>query len=332
MSSLNQDLITVIFFAVSLFCAIGVILIGNWVYKNGPFSKKQERISRFVASSLDDRQVTPARGSLPPSKLDIGKFRDWINKYLSSLSSEKLQIKISSVYWAVTDTEFILIRIVATVLSFLLGWLIPGNILGGIFLAVIANMVPRILLDRAIAQRQQKFHTQLLDVLLLVKGAVQAGYSLMQALDLAVKEIPAPASEEFGRVLREIRIGITLEGTFVNLAQRMENDDLQIVMTAIIINSQVGGNLSTVLEASITTIRDRMQLMAEVRALTSYGSYVGYFLTLMPFVAGVLIFLVDPDYFDTVKTSSLTQIIFLAAFFGIFIGNFLIRRIVRIRV
>ncbi len=332
MSSLNQDLITVILLAVFLFCAIGVILIGNWVYKNGPLSKKQERISRFVASSLDDSQVTPARGSLPPSKWDIDKFRDWINEYLSSLSSEKLQIKLSSVYWPVTDTEFILIRIVATVLSFLLGWLIPGNILGGIFLAVIANMVPRILLDRAIAQRQQKFHTQLLDVLLLIKGAVQAGYSLMQALDLAVKEIPAPASEEFGRVLREIRIGITLEGTFFNLAQRMENDDLQIVMTAIIINSQVGGNLSTVLEASISTIRDRMQLMGEIRALTSYARYVGYFLTLMPFIAGVLIFLVSPDYFDTVKTSSLTQIIFLAAFFGIFIGNIWIRRIVRIRV
>jgi len=332
MSSLNQDLITVILLVVSLFCAIGVILIGNWVYKNGPLSKKQERISRFVASSLDDSQVTPARGSLPPSKLGIDKFRGWINEYLSSLSSDKLQIKISSVYWAITDTEFILIRIVATVLSFLLGWLIPGNILGGIFLAGIVIMVPPILLDRAIAQRQKKFHTQLLDVLLLIKGAVQAGYSLMQALDLAVKEIPAPASEEFGRVLSEIRIGITLEGTFLNLAQRMENDDLQIVMTAIIINSQVGGNLSTVLEASISTIRDRMQLMGEIRALTSYGSYVGYFLTLMPFVAGVLIFLVSPDYFDTVKTSLLTQIIFLAAFFGIFIGNIWIRRIVRIRV
>ena len=332
MSSLNQDWITVILFVVFLFSAIGVFLIGNWIYKNGPLSKKQERISRFVAFSLDDSQATPVRGSLPPSKWDIGKFRDWINEYLSSLSSDKLQIKISSVYWAITDTEFILIRIVATVLSFLLGWLIPGNILGGIFLAGIAIMVPGILLDRAIAQRQKKFHTQLLDVLLLIKGAVQAGYSLMQALDLAVKEIPAPASEEFGRVLREIRIGITLEGTFVNLAQRMENDDLQIVMTAIIINSQVGGNLSTVLEASISTIRDRMQLMGEVRALTSYGRYVGYFLTLMPFIAGVLIFLISPDYFEGVKTSPLTQIIFLAAFFGIFIGNIWIRRIVQIRV
>ena len=83
-------------------------------------------------------------------------------------------------------------------------------------------MVPRILLDRAIAQRQKKFHTQLLDVLVLIKGAVQAGYSLLQALDLAVKEIPAPASEEFGRVLREMRLGISLEGTLFNLQKNGE--------------------------------------------------------------------------------------------------------------
>jgi len=332
MSSLNQDLFTIILLTVFFFSAIGVILIGNWVYKNGPLSKKQKRISRFVASSLDDGQGTPARDSLPTSKWDIGKFRDWINESLSSLSSDKLQIKLSSVYWAITDTEFILIRIVATVLTFLLGWLIPGNILGGIFLAVIAFMVPHILLDRAVTQRQQKFHTQLLDVLLLITGAVQAGYSLMQALDLAVKEIPAPASEEFGRVLREIRLGISLEGTLFNLAQRMENDDLQIVITAIIINSQVGGNLSTVLEASISTIRDRMHLMGEIRSLTSYSRYVGYFLSLLPFIGGAIIFMMSPDYFDTVKTSSVTQIIFLAALMGVFIGNIWIRRIVNIKV
>jgi len=332
MSSLNQDLITGILLAVFLFCTIGVFLIGSWIYKNGPLSKKQERISRFVGSSLDDSQVTPARDSLLPSNLEIGKFRDWINKSLTSLSSDKLQIKLSSVYWAITDTEFILIRIVATVLTFLLGWLIPGNILGGIFLAVVVAMVPPFLLDRAIDKRQQKFHNQLLDVLLLIKGAVQAGYSLMQALDLAVKEIPNPASEEFGRVLREIRLGISLEGTLFNLGQRMENDDLQIVITAIIINSQVGGNLSTVLEASINTIRDRMQLMGEIRALTSYSRYVGYFLTMLPFIGGALIFILTPDYFDAVKTSSLTQIIFLAALGGIFIGNIWMKQIVQIKV
>lgn len=208
----------------------------------------------------------------------------------------------------------------------------PGSVLGGLSLAVVANMVPRLMLDRAVVKRQKKFQNQLLDVLQLIHGAVQAGYSLLQALDLAVSEIPAPASEEFGRLLREMRLGITLEGALYNLSKRMENDDLHIVVTAIIINSQVGGNLSTVLEASINTIRGRSQLMGEIRALTSYARYVGYFLTMMPFIAGALIFFVSPGYFDTVRTSIITQFILGSAFVGIIIGNIWIQKIVQIRV
>ena len=278
-------------------------------------------------------KVTPARNPILLSNQNIGKFRDWINNSLQGFSSDKLQLKLSSAYWTITDTEYILIRIVATVFAFLLGWLIPGNILGGIFLAAITIIVPPILLDQAIAQRQQKFHNQLLDVLLLIyRSSARQVIVLMQALDLAVKEIPAPASEEFGRVLREMRFGISLEGTLFNLAERMASDDMQIVVTAIIINSQVGGSLSTVLDSTISTIRDRMHLFGEIRSLTSYARYVGNFLSLMPFIMGFIIFLMAPDFFDTVKTSIITQVILVVALFGIIIGNIWIRRIVKIKV
>jgi tight adherence protein B len=275
---------------------------------------------------------TPARKNNILSNQDLGKIRDWINKSLTGLSSDKLKLKLSSAYATITDTEYLLIRIVGTGLALLLGWAVFGNILAGIFLAAIMILVPPILLERAITQRQHKFHAQLLDVLIMIKGAVQAGYSLMQALDLAVKEIPAPASEEFGRVLREVQFGIPLEGALFNLGKRMQNDDLQIVVTAIVINAQVGGNLSTVLDATISTIRDRMHLFGEIRSLTSYSSYVGNFLTLMPFITGLLIFLMTPDYFATVKTSLLTQIILAMALLGVILGNIWIRKIVQIKV
>lgn len=315
-----------------LICVAGIILIGIWLFKKGPLSKKQERISRFVDVPQNASDSTLSPKKRVKSKSDIDIFRGWINEYLSSLSSEELQVKLSSAYWPITDTEYILIWIAATLFAFLLGWIIPGNILGGLLFAVIAFMTPRFLLDRAITQRQKKFHNQLLDVLVLIRGAVQAGYSFLQALDLAVNEVPRPAAEEFGRVLREINLGIDLETSLFNLAERMESDDLQIVVTAIIINSQVGGNLSTVLDASISTIRDRMHLMGEIRSLTSYGKYVGYFLTMLPFIAGVLIFLVSPNYFDVVKTSPIAQVIFASAFIGIFLGNIWIKKIVQIKV
>jgi tight adherence protein B len=329
---LSQSTITIILLVVTLSCTMGLILVGIWLYKIRNSSKQQGRISRFVAPSQDKRPRPVARESVQKTSNELDRFREWINRALSNLSSEKLQMKLSSAYWAITDTEYILIRVAAAVLCFLLGWLILGNILAGIFLIVIAIMLPPILLDRAIAQRQHKFHNQLLDVLILINGAIQAGYSLMQALDVAVNEIPAPASEEFGRILHEMRLGISLERALINLAERMESDDLQIVVTAIIINSQVGGNLSTVLDAAITTIRDRMHLFSEIRSLTSYSRYVGNFLTLMPFVTGLAIFMLSPGYFDTVKTSFITQIILVIAIVGVVIGNIWIRKIVKIKV
>jgi tight adherence protein B len=326
------DSVTIILLAVFLSSVIGLILVGVWIFRSRRSSQKEGRINRFVASPQEEIQIRTGRDSLIPSQKDIGQFRDWINSSLGSLTSLKLKIKLSSAYWAISDTEYILIRFGSAILSLFLGWLIFGNILAGFFLSVIAVMAPPILLDRAIAQRQRKFQDQLLDVLILIKGAVQAGYSLMQALDLAVDEIPAPASEEFGRVLHEIRLGITLEDALLNLSERMESDDLQIVVTAVIINTQVGGNLSTVLETTIETIRDRMQLFAEIRSLTSYSRYVGNFLTLLPFFAGVGIFIVSPDYFDNVGTSIITQIILLVALFGVIIGNIWIRSLVKIKV
>lgn len=329
---MNPNVLTIIMVVVFLCCGLGVFLLGYWMLRKGPLSKNTQRISSFVAATEADGAPSSVKNVKPQQSLDLTKFRDWINDSLGSLSSEKLKIKLSSVYWEITDTEFILIRFFGIGAAFFLGWLIPGSILAGLSLAIVANMAPRFLLDRAVVNRQKKFQNQLIDVLQLIHGAVQAGYSLMQALDLAVDEIPAPASEEFGRVLREMRLGITLEGALYNLSQRMENDDLHIVVTAIIINSQVGGNLSTVLAASISTIRGRQQLMGEIKSLTSYARYVGYFLTAMPFLAGFLIFMVSPDYFDTVRTSIITQFIFGSAFVGIIIGNIWIRKIVQIKV
>ena len=325
--------ITIILIAVCASSILGLMLVVVWLFRNKSVAEKEGRISRFVTPSVNESTSTVSRESARSlQKQRLGKFRDWINSSLSSISSEKLQLKLSSAYWEITDTEYILIRVNTTVIGFFLAWLIFGNVLAGVFLAVIALLVPPILLDRSIAQRQKKFHNQLLDVLILIKGAVQAGYSLMQALDLAVNEIPAPASEEFGRVLHENRLGITMETALINLSERMENDDLHIVVTAIIINSQVGGNLSTVLGSAIATIRDRMHLFGEVKALTSYSRYVGTFLTLMPFITGMVIFIFSPDYFDTVKTSLLTQGIFGVALVGVVIGNIWVRKIVDIKV
>lgn len=330
---LLADPTNTLLFAVLLLSLLGVLVAAIFLIRLRSSSAIKGRITSYVPEGTDQAMGGVHHGSrVVVSKEDLGKFRGWINQYMGVFSSEKLQVKISSAYWQISDTEYILIRIVVVVLGVVIGWLIPGNILGGMFLGGIALLVPPIMLDQAITKRQRKFHEQMLDVLIMIKGAIQAGYSLMQALDMMVGQVNEPSSSEYGRVLREVRFGIPLEQALLNLSERMENDDLQIVVTAIIINTQVGGNLSTVLEATIDTIRDRLHLFGEIRSLTSYARFVGNFLSLMPFLAGIAVFLINPEYFEPVKTEFFTQIAFVLALIGVIIGNLLIRRLVRIRV
>jgi tight adherence protein B len=332
-TSLLTDSTNTILLGVIILCTLGVIVTGVFMLRLRASAAVRGRITDYVESGADqvDSGFKPA-SRVVLSKEELGRFRSWINRYLGVFSSEKLQVKISSAYWEITDTEFILIRIVATTLGLLLGWVITNNILGGMFLGGIALLVPPILLDQAIARRQRRFHEQLLDVLIMIKGAVQAGYSLMQALDMMAEQVNEPSASEYGRVLREVRFGIPLEQALLNLSERMESDDLQIVVTAIIINTRVGGNLSTVLEATISTIRDRLHLFGEIQSLTAYARYVGNFLSLMPFITGIAVFLINPEYFESVKTEFFTQAAFVLALISVIIGNILIRRMVRIRV
>lgn len=260
------------------------------------------------------------------------KVRTSISDSFSGLATESLRLQLNSAHWPISPGEYVLLQILSTIIAFLIGWAIPGNIIGGIGLALVVYLLPGVLLARSIDVRRQKFSDQLLDALILMRGAVQSGYSLLQALDLVKDEMPSPAAEEFGRVVREVQIGLPLSQALLNLSGRMQNDDLYMVVTAIIINTQVGGNLTTMLAAVTNTIRSRIYLFGEVRAITSYARYVGLLLTLMPFITALLIFFANPTYFDKVPQSLISQALLAVAFIMLVIGNIWIRRIVKIKI
>jgi tight adherence protein B len=331
---LSLDGVSIILISIFLLCFLGLIALFIWLLNLNFHNRVSTRVNSFIGSRNDmDAQISQV--NVESSYNQPNRFegvRGKINHALSIFSTNDLRLKISSAYWPISDIEFIFIRILVTLAGLAAGWFISNSIVGGLGLGIFFYLIPGIVLDRAIINRRKKFQDQLLDFLVLIKGAVLAGYSLVQALDMAIKEISAPASEEFSRVIREVRFGFPLDQALINLTGRMQSDDLQIVVTAIILNTQMGGNLSTILEAVIDTIRDRIHLFSEIRSLTSYARYVGLIISLLPFMTALIVFLLNPEYFDTVKTSMVTQFIFIAAFVGIIIGNILIRRVMRIRV
>ena len=278
------------------------------------------------------------------------RWRLRMNNMLSGLAPEKLNLQLISANWPITETEYVVIRYGGVILAFGLGWIIskifvsgsdvlvfgPGwtvskMFVSGVGLAVIAFFIPDLLLRRAISQRQLNFGKDLVDVLILMTGAVRAGYSLPQAIDVVSKEMKPPASEEFRRVRHEIGLGLSLSQALNNLVARMENDDLYLVVTAININSQVGGNIVTMLEAVTNTIRDRIRLFAEVRVLTSQQRFGSYILTFMPIGMLAAMFFLNPVYMMRLFDPSILCIP-IGAGIMVVLGNILVRRLAKIEV
>jgi tight adherence protein B len=259
------------------------------------------------------------------------RWRLRLNNMLSGMASEKLNLQLISANWPITETEYVLIRIGGVILAFGLGWLVSKMVVSGIGLAAIAFFIPDLVLKRSISKRRMNFGAQLVDVLILLTGAVRAGYSLPQAIEVVSKEMKAPASEEFRRVRHEIGLGLSLTQALNNLVARMENDDLYLVVTAININSQVGGNIVTMLEAVTDTIRDRVRLFAEVRVLTAQQRFGSYILTFMPIAMAGAMFFINPIYMMRLFDPTILCIP-IGAVIMVIIGNILVRRLARIEV
>jgi len=259
------------------------------------------------------------------------RLRLRMNNMLSGLASEKLNLQLTSANWPITETEYVLIRFGGVIAAFGLGWLISGRVVSGLGLAAIAFFIPDLVLKRSISQRRLNFGKQLVDVLILMTGAVRAGYSLPQAIEMVSKEMKPPATDEFRRVRHEIGLGLSLTQALSNLVTRMENDDLYLVVTAININSQVGGNIVTMLEAVTSTIRERVRLFAEVRVLTSQQRFGSYILTFLPVAMAAAMFFINPEYMMGLFQPQIICIP-IGAVVMVIIGNYAVRRLAKIDV
>ncbi len=293
----------------------------------------------FFSTNDVEKQRVMSYAALPDLSSDgdrkrsrLDRWRVRINAMLSGVGSRRLDLQLLRANWRLSTMEFLAIRLGLTLGSFLLGWAVTGSLLPGLGLAVIAFLVPGLVLRSKISRRQIGFEKQLVDVLVLLTGAVRSGFSLLQSIEVVVGEIKPPAADEFRRVLRETALGVSLPQALKNLAARMENDDLNLAVTAIEIQYQVGGNLATMLTAVTETIRERVRLFGEVRVQTTQQRYTGYLLSVLPFFIGGLLFVMNPEYIGKLFVPGPMLCVPLGALAGIVLGHFLIRRIARIDV
>jgi tight adherence protein B len=318
--------ITILTISVGILLAGGLIFLGllNTVFVGDDL---RERLDTFAVV-----QDTAPRRQSNAQRTRLLRMRRQMNSMLSVLASQELNLQLISANWPITESEYLLIRFGITALALAFGWLLFMSPISGIGLALLAFFIPPIVLQRSIQMRRTAFERQLIDVLVLITGAVRAGYSLQQALDVVVREMRAPASEEFKRVIYEVSLGLPLNQALNNLHDRMANDDLYLLVTAININYQVGGNLATMLDAVTKTIRERIRLFGEVRALTSQQRYNSYILSLLPIAFVAILSFLNPSYIQRLIKPGITLCFPIGAGIFIIIGNIVIRRLSKIEV
>jgi tight adherence protein B len=140
------------------------------------------------------------------------------------------------------------------------------------------------------------FNDQLGDTITLMANGLRSGYSLLMAMEAVGSEMPSPISEEFSRVVREVSLGVPTDRAMNNLHRRIPSDDLELMITAININHEVGGNLSEILEIIGGVIRERVRIQGEIKTLTAQGMMSGYVISFLPIVLGLLLFAMNQEY------------------------------------
>jgi len=335
-----MDIFTILFFIV-LAVLLYMILSFRWFAKENDIIKERLETLKKGNTYSDNFGVSQEKES--ETIVDKKKHRK-LSEILQNIGkiiapgkiTEKIRKKLDSANIPLKENEFIAIVFFLTSISTSLTWMIVKNIYTGIVVGFAGYLLPNIWLGRKISKRRKQFEDQMLDTLVMLSNSMKAGYSFLQGLDLISKECPPPTSYEFQRIVRESSLGIDLEKSLGALNDRMQSEDFDLVVTVIMIQRQIGGNLSEILDGIADTIRERIRIKGEINTLTAQARLSGIIVALLPVGIFMVFWLIRPDLmknFFTFKEGWFHgyYMLFVAVFMQ-FIGFMIIRKITNIEV
>ena len=223
---------------------------------------------------------------------------EWLNDLFIKFSwSQGISRELARADLKLRVSEYLFVRLVVIGLTGLVAWYFGQQQMMSAFIgAVIGFFLPGFYVRREQGKRLRRFDEQLSDMLNLMVNGLRAGYSTLQALEAVSKELPPPISDEFRRVVQEMQLGVPMERSLDNLFRRINSKDLDLVITAMNVQREVGGNLSEILETISHTIRERVRIKGEIRVLTSQVMMSGRFLASMPFLLAIGMYFMNRSY------------------------------------
>ncbi|MDO8661651.1 MAG: type II secretion system F family protein [Candidatus Omnitrophota bacterium] len=191
---------------------------------------------------------------------------------------------------------------------------------------VLGLAIPNLILKIRLARRKQKFNDQLLDTITMLSSCLKGGLSLLQGFEVLVEEMPAPMNQELGLLLKENKMGVPFEESLVRLNKRMDIEELGLVVNALLVSRETGGELTKVFSRLTTTIRDNRKLKESIKTLTMQGRLQGAIMSLLPILFVIWVLSVDKHHFDIMLTSDIGRMLLVLAVVLQVVGMFLIRK------
>ncbi len=267
------------------------LLVVGLASRGGKEPNITERLDRYATREVEALKDARAKGT-PVSGLtaSLGK------RLVGRKSTEKIAAQLASADLKVKVSEYMLLNVLMVILFALLGVAIFKSPIFALVGAAACFYAPRLYVSQRKRARQKAFNDQLGDAINLLANALRSGYSLLQSMETASKELPPPISVEFSRVVQEIGLGISLEQALDNMLRRMQSDDLDMMITAINVQHEVGGNLSQILETISHTIRERVRIKGEIAVLTAQQMITAYLISFLPVGLGLILYLINPNY------------------------------------
>ncbi|MEO1816479.1 MAG: type II secretion system F family protein [Acetobacterium sp.] len=231
----------------------------------------------------------------------------------------------------IRPSEFLLFWFVLAIVPSTLLFMLGSNIILSIILLIFGLLTPPLYVNKKRAKRVELFEQQLIDAISIMSSCLKAGLTFQQALVSISTEMPNPISEEFGRVVKELKLGSSIETSLTRLSEKIGSQNFMMIVSAILIQRQTGGNLSEILTNISGTIKERFKIKNEIKVLTATARTSGLVVGLMP-VAIILVFLLfNPDYVTIFFESNLGIAMVVIAIVMEIIGYLVIRRIVNIK-
>ena len=271
--------------------AVVLLVIGVVITVREEQSVLDDRFSHYVEEEFED-----AVALAEEQKTSV--LAEWFDKQLEgSKFGDRIATNLAQADMKLRPAEYVASMVIASFLLAFFAWAVGGqNIVSALIGGILGAMMPRFYMRRQQNKRLVTFGNQLPDMLNLVVNGLRAGYSTMQALEAVSKELPPPLSDEFNRVVKEMQLGIGMEDSLENLHRRIPSDDLDLIITAINVQREVGGNLAEILDTISYTIRERIKIAGEIKVLVSQVMYSGKFLALLPLILSGILWFANREY------------------------------------